>query len=136
MAQDFLQEIVDNRQLLDRTFRLMADHEVEHILHIGGGRLTLRQALLKQTEGFGFVGNVLGIYQKMNAENIQAGTRYPFLMSRTVTGMASSSRRGASRENRRAKASTTERKVPWPSQLERSSADMPSTWTGRAKPRW
>jgi len=57
-AQDFLQEVADDRQLFDRSFRLIAEHEIEHSLRVEGGRLTARQALLRQTEGFGFVGKV------------------------------------------------------------------------------
>ena len=50
---------MDNEQhLLDMSFVVTPDHQLEQTLRAAGGRWIVKEARLKQTRGFQFVGNV------------------------------------------------------------------------------
>jgi methylase of polypeptide subunit release factors len=57
-AQDLLQELGDDRKLLDETLTLAPDHQLEQVLQAGRGGWTVWAARLKQTEGLGLVRHV------------------------------------------------------------------------------
>jgi len=55
-AEDLLQDLGDGEKLLDRPFVLSEAHEVQQTLHAEHGRWIVREALLRQTDGFSFTG--------------------------------------------------------------------------------
>ena len=57
-AQDFLEGLGEERNLLKRAFVLTADHQLEHMLKAENGYWTVKSAQLKQVKGFPFTGNV------------------------------------------------------------------------------
>jgi methylase of polypeptide subunit release factors len=57
-AQDLLQELGDDRKLLDEALTLAPDHQLEQMLQAGRGDWAVRAARLKQTEGLGLVRHV------------------------------------------------------------------------------
>jgi methylase of polypeptide subunit release factors len=57
-AQDLLESLADERQLLDKTLVLAADHELQYSMTAEEGRWSVRQAVLRQTQGFAFSGEV------------------------------------------------------------------------------
>jgi methylase of polypeptide subunit release factors len=57
-AQDFLEELGDDQNLLKKTLILTRDHQLEHVLQAENGNWAVKQAQLKQTRGFQFIGNV------------------------------------------------------------------------------
>lgn len=57
-AQDLLESLSDERQLLDKSLVLAADHELQYSMTAEGGRWSVRQAVLRQTQGFAFSGEV------------------------------------------------------------------------------
>jgi methylase of polypeptide subunit release factors len=57
-AQDLLNGLGDERDLLGKVFTLTSDHQLEHVLKAEQGRWTVQRAQLKQIKGFPFVGNV------------------------------------------------------------------------------
>lgn len=54
-GHDLLEELADDRKLLECSFVLTEDHELQHHLHAEKGRWVIRQALLRQTDGFEFI---------------------------------------------------------------------------------
>jgi hypothetical protein len=57
-AQDLLQELGDDRKLLDETLTLAPDHQLEQVLQAERGGWAVRAARLKQTGGLGLVRHV------------------------------------------------------------------------------
>jgi methylase of polypeptide subunit release factors len=57
-AQDLLQELGDDRKLLDETLTLAPDHQLEQVLQAGPDGWAVRAARLKQTDGLGLVRHV------------------------------------------------------------------------------
>ena len=57
-AQDLLQTLNEDGDLLGKAFMLTPDHQLEHVLQAENGNWTVRSAQLKQIKGFQFVGNV------------------------------------------------------------------------------
>jgi methylase of polypeptide subunit release factors len=57
-AQDLLEQLDDERHLLDMAFALTPDHQLEQVLRAENDRWVVSQARVKQTRGFQFVGNV------------------------------------------------------------------------------
>jgi methylase of polypeptide subunit release factors len=57
-AQDLLEGLSDERELLQKSFVLAADHELQYSMTAGSGRWDVREAVLKQTKGFAFAGEV------------------------------------------------------------------------------
>ena len=57
-AQDLIEQLTDEQSLLERSFVLAPDHELEHLLHAKGGDWVVKAARLRQTSGFPFTGNV------------------------------------------------------------------------------
>jgi len=57
-AQDLLEGLSDEREVLQKSFVLAADHELQYSMTAGNGRWEVREAVLKQTQGFAFAGEV------------------------------------------------------------------------------
>lgn len=57
-AQDLLESLSDERELLEKSFVLAADHELQYSMAAESGRWSVRQAVLRQTQGFAFSGEV------------------------------------------------------------------------------
>jgi len=57
-AADLLAGLADQRELLDMSFLLTADHRLEQVLHAEDGNWMVQEVLLKQVEGFPFVGKL------------------------------------------------------------------------------
>jgi methylase of polypeptide subunit release factors len=57
-AQDFLEGLRDEQQLLDYAFLLAPEHQLEHILKAEDGGWTVKEAILKQAQGLQFTGYV------------------------------------------------------------------------------
>jgi methylase of polypeptide subunit release factors len=57
-ARDLLEGLAEEKDLLEKTFVLTADHQLEHVLQAEKGQWTVQRAQLKQTRGFPFTGNV------------------------------------------------------------------------------
>jgi SAM-dependent methyltransferase len=57
-AQDLLEDLRNERQLLDHTLALAPDHQLEHVLKAADGGWTVQEAVLKQGEGLQFTGRV------------------------------------------------------------------------------
>ncbi len=57
-AHTLLHALRDERELLDRAYALTPGHQLEHALHLDGGRWVICAAHLTQKEGIPFVGNV------------------------------------------------------------------------------
>jgi hypothetical protein len=57
-AQDLLEELRDERQLLDHTLALAPDHQMEHVLKAADGGWTVQEAVVKQGEGLQFTGRI------------------------------------------------------------------------------
>ena len=57
-AQDFLESLPDERQLLDHVLVLAPDHQMEHVLKAEDGGWTVKEAVLKQEQGLQFTGRV------------------------------------------------------------------------------
>ena len=57
-AQDLLDRLSDERQLLEERLVLTTDHELQYSMTAEGGRWSVRQAVLRQTQGFAFSGEV------------------------------------------------------------------------------
>jgi methylase of polypeptide subunit release factors len=57
-AQDLLEELAGEKDLLDQAFLLTPDHRLEHTLQAENGRWTVKSARLKQIRGYQFAGNV------------------------------------------------------------------------------
>ncbi|MDX9788466.1 MAG: class I SAM-dependent methyltransferase [Desulfobacterales bacterium] len=57
-AQDALTALSDDRELLQKSFLLTPDHQLEHVLHSENSRWSVKQALLTQTKGLRITGNV------------------------------------------------------------------------------
>lgn len=57
-AHDLLEDLAEDRRLLECSFALTEDHEVRQHLHAEKGRWVVQQALLRQTEGFEFTGEL------------------------------------------------------------------------------
>jgi SAM-dependent methyltransferase len=56
--QDFLDDLQDERQILDQMLVLAPDHQLEHALKAEDGGWTVKEAILKQGEGLQFIGRV------------------------------------------------------------------------------
>jgi methylase of polypeptide subunit release factors len=57
-AEDLLQSLGEERNLLDQALLLTPGHRLEHDLQTEGGRWVVKAARLRQTQGLPFVGNV------------------------------------------------------------------------------
>jgi SAM-dependent methyltransferase len=57
-AQDVLEQVGDDRELLDQCLVLAADHQMEHVLHAENGGWSVTTARLRQSGGFEFTGDV------------------------------------------------------------------------------
>ncbi|MBM4037675.1 MAG: methyltransferase [Planctomycetes bacterium] len=57
-ARTLLHGLRGDRELLDHAYRLAPDHQLEHGLHLEGGRWTIHAAHLTQTRGLPYVGHV------------------------------------------------------------------------------
>jgi hypothetical protein len=57
-AQDLLEGLAAEEELLEKAFMLAADHQLEHVLQAEGGQWIVQSAQLRQTQGFPFQGNV------------------------------------------------------------------------------
>ncbi|NQT40042.1 MAG: class I SAM-dependent methyltransferase [Planctomycetes bacterium] len=57
-AADLLEELTDDNELLDMTFVLTPDHQLQHSLALRDGTWQVERAQLRQTRGFPFIGNV------------------------------------------------------------------------------
>jgi methylase of polypeptide subunit release factors len=57
-AQDFIEGLRDDGDFLKKSFRLIPDHQLEHVLQLENGNWAVKKALLKQTRGFQFIGDI------------------------------------------------------------------------------
>jgi len=57
-AQDITGELRDEADFLKKSFRLIPDHQLEHVLQLENGNWAVKKALLKQTRGFQFIGDI------------------------------------------------------------------------------
>ncbi|MEN6320447.1 MAG: methyltransferase [Syntrophaceae bacterium] len=58
VAQDLIEELRDEADFLKKSFRLIPDHQLEHVLQLENGNWAVKKALLKQTRGFQFIGDI------------------------------------------------------------------------------